>query len=456
MYAIVDIETTGGSSANDKVTEIAVLIHDGHRITDEFITLINPEREIPGYITALTGITNEMVADAPRFYEVARNIVELTENKTFVAHNVSFDYNFIRSEFRNLGYKYQREQLCTVRLSRRLIPGLKSYSLGFLCGELGIEIHNRHRAAGDAFAAARLFDILLDLNNTNGLDLFSNRVLLNSDLHPGLSVDLIRNLPEETGVYYFYNDNRELIYVGKSRNIKSRVISHINNNSSKRAIQMRQLIADIDYVLTGSELIALLREYEEIRNRKPLYNSARVRILFQYGLYHYSDEKGYIRFNVEKNNAHNRIPLYSFSSEKEGTNTLNKLIGQYHLCQKLCGLYESSGPCFHYEIMECNGACIDKESPEDYNKRASRLIHYMSVSNCNTIIVDRGRSSDEYSIIRIKNGKYAGYGYIDRDIQLSHPDIVDDFIDGYNDYRDIRYIIEKYLNNNRVFRIIEF
>jgi DNA polymerase-3 subunit epsilon len=166
MYAIVDIETTGGSPASDKITEIAILIHDGQKITDEFITLINPERSIPYNITALTGITNEMVAEAPRFYEVARKIVELTENKTFVAHNSGFDYSFIRSEFRSLGYRFQREHLCTVKLSRKLIPGLKSYSLGTLCNELGIEINDRHRAAGDAMATARLFDILMDLNNT--------------------------------------------------------------------------------------------------------------------------------------------------------------------------------------------------------------------------------------------------------------------------------------------------
>jgi DNA polymerase-3 subunit epsilon len=362
MYAIVDIETTGGSSECDRITEIAILIHDGHKITDKFITLINPEREIPQYITALTGITNEMVAGAPRFYEVARRIVELTDGKTFVAHNAGFDYNFIRNEFRSLGYRYQREQLCTVRLSRKLVPGLKSYSLGSLCNELGIEIRDRHRAAGDATATARLFDILIDLNNNSGLDLLSNRLLSENDLHPRLSIDLIRELPEETGLYYFYNEDNEVLYIGKSRNIKSRVISHINNNSSKRAMQMRRLIADIGYELTGSELIAILKESAEVRNKKPCYN------------------------------------------------------------------------------------------------RKRRTVHsgFMKSDNNNTIIVDRGRSVDEFSVIKIIKGKFAGYGYIDRDIQISHPDDIDSFISAYDNNTDLQDIVDRYLDNNRVIRVIKF
>ena len=456
MYAIVDIETTGGSPATDKITEIAIIIHDGQKITDEFITLINPERNIPYHITALTGITNEMVADAPKFYEVARKIVELTEHKTFVAHNSSFDYSFIRSEFRNLGYKFQREHLCTVKLSRKLIPGLRSYSLGTLCNELGIEIVDRHRAAGDAMATARLFDILMDLNNANGLDLFNIRGALNKDLHPDMNLDLIRNLPEEAGLYYFYNNKQELIYIGKSRNIKSRVIAHINNNSSKKAIRMRQEIADINYELTGSELIALLKESEEIGNKKPHYNRRQRRALFQYGLYQSVDEKGYIRFSIDKNNSDNRVPLHSFSSKKEAVKILNNLIVQYRLCRKLCGLYESSGACFHYEIRECNGACIGKELPEEYNKRAALLMQNILNYNNNIIIIDKGRNFDEYSIVKIESGKYIGFGYIERDVQISHPDLFNDYINKYGDNRYIQSIIRKYLSNNRVINVIRF
>lgn len=164
MYSIIDIETTGGSPKTEKVTEIAVYIHDGTRVVNEFVTLVNPEKNIPAFITGLTGITNKMVADAPKFYEIARELVKLTENTIFVAHNAGFDYGFICEEFRQLGYTFKREKLCTVKLSRKLIPGLRSYSLGRLCSELGIPVHDRHRAAGDAMATVKLFEILVDLD----------------------------------------------------------------------------------------------------------------------------------------------------------------------------------------------------------------------------------------------------------------------------------------------------
>lgn len=161
MYAIIDIETTGQSADKGKITEIAIFIHDGFRITDSFSSLVNPECYIPGFITRLTGIDNEMVKSAPRFYEIARQIVELTRDKVFVAHNASFDYRFVQEEFRQLGYNYQRKTMCTVKLGRKFIPGHKSYSLGKLCAELGISINGRHRAAGDALATVKLFELIL-------------------------------------------------------------------------------------------------------------------------------------------------------------------------------------------------------------------------------------------------------------------------------------------------------
>ena len=161
MYAIIDIETTGQASTSGKITEIAIYIHNGFEITDSFTSLINPECYIPGFITNLTGIDNEMVKNAPKFYEIAREIVGLTQDKVFVAHNVSFDYKFIQEEFKRLGYDYQRKTMCTVRMGRKFIPGYKSYSLGKLCVELGISIIGRHRAAGDALATVKLFEIIL-------------------------------------------------------------------------------------------------------------------------------------------------------------------------------------------------------------------------------------------------------------------------------------------------------
>lgn len=171
MYAITDIETTGGSNKTGKITEIAIYIYNGEEIIDSFVTLINPECWIPPFITQMTGITNEMVANSPKFYEVAKKIVEITENRIFVAHNVSFDYNFIRKEFGELGFDFKRKKLCTVQLSRKYLPGHRSYSLGKICNELGIEINGRHRAAGDALATVKLFETIMKqyVYKTNGL-----------------------------------------------------------------------------------------------------------------------------------------------------------------------------------------------------------------------------------------------------------------------------------------------
>ncbi len=240
MYSIIDIETTGLSPNREKITEIAIYVHDGEKVVDEFVTLLNPEVDIPYRITQLTGINNRMVEESPKFYEVAKRIVEMTEDTTIVGHNVNFDYNFIRKEFRELGYDYYRKKICTARLSRKLLPGRRSYSLGKLCQELGITNPQRHRAFGDASATMRLFEILLKVEkNVEEISLHG--------LNTNLDRNLIKNLPTEPGVYYFYNDKGDIIYIGKSINIKERVLSHLTNNSSKRAIEMRNEIADIGY-----------------------------------------------------------------------------------------------------------------------------------------------------------------------------------------------------------------
>ena len=456
MYAIVDIETTGGSPVYEKITEIAIFIHDGNRIIDEFVSLVNPERYIPAYITALTGITNEMVADAPKFYEIARKILELTENKTFVAHNVSFDYGFIKNEFKSLGYHFQRERLCTVRLSRKLIPGQRSYSLGNLCDELGIKNYGRHRAAGDAAATVRLLEILLELDKQSGLSLFSDLNFRLKNLNPYLSPETLMQLPEEPGVYYFLDEKQNVIYIGKSKNIKSRVLAHLSNKTTKKAINLTQRIAEINYELTGSELIALLKESYEIKKFKPLYNRAQRRSLYLYGLYSFTDNDGYINFILNKNDKQNDVPLLSFNSKKEAVNYLNARLEEFQLCQKLCGLYYSDGACFHYELMECRGACLGKEPAPEYNSRAQKFLETLTLGNKNIIIVDHGRTVDEYSVVKIMNGKYIGFGYVDAAESVSDPDEVDDYIERFPDNRDIQSIIRSYLKKQRVIKVLQY
>lgn len=454
MYTVIDIETTGGSPFRDKITEIAILVFDGVQIIDKFVSLINPERTIPYYITQMTGINNEMVADAPKFYEIAKKIVEITENRTFVAHNVNFDYNFIRNEFKQLGYEFRRKKLCTIRLSRKLIPGKKSYSLGKLCDSLNIKINNRHRAEGDAQATTRLFELLLSIDSENkplGFQFTADKF---SGLHPNLKQSLIDKLPENAGVYYFYDEKQKLIYIGKSKNIRQRVETHLLNQSTKRAIEMKQRIADIGYTETGSELVALLMESDEIKAHKPLYNRSQRRTASHYGLFSYQNEDGYICFEVKRNNKTEDMPLISFRNAKAAQQFMERTVSQYQLCQKLCHLYKTDGACFYYSIKECNGACIGEEPVDRYNLRAEKVIENISYSSKSFIVIDKGRHENEKSVVKVVNGKYIGFGYIDVDCLDNDIDLISDCVKPYQDNRDIQQILRNYLQNNYVEHLI--
>jgi len=457
MFAILDIETTGGSPVSEKITEIAIFFHDGQKVVDEWSTLINPEKPIPYFITGLTGITNEMVADAPRFFEVAKEIVERTEDHIIVGHNVSFDYSFIRSEFKRLGFEFSRQTLCTVKLSRKILPGFKSYSLGKICKEIGIEIHDRHRAAGDALATVKLFEHLRNhQNGRDGQDLISEPAGPYKNLNENLTVDDIDKLPEECGTYYFFDEKHQLLYIGKSKDIRHRVLSHLGNSSSKRALEMKQRIHSISFERTGSELIALLKESREIKELKPIYNRAQKRSSFYWGLYTNRDEYGYINFRLQKISETADDPITCFNNRKEARETITRMVEKNWLCQKLSGLYQTDGACFHYTIRQCNGACIQGESVSVYNKRAEQLMSSFKLDRGNVLIIDRGREPDERSLIRIENGIYQGYGYISINDTYLGIDQMLDSIHPSLDNRDIRQILKNWLKNNNVEKMIYY
>ena len=273
MYSVVDIETTGNGYRGQKITEISIFIFDGEKIVDEFTSLVNPEQKIPHFITNLTGITDAMVRTAPKFYEIAKKIAEITKDTIFVAHNVNFDYNIIRDEFKSLGFDFKRKKLCTVRLSRKIIPGLSSYSLGNICSAEGIEIAARHRAKGDAEATVELFRRLIIRDHKFTINSFLNAKSREATLPPLLDKQVVDTLPEKHGVYYFKNEKKEVIYVGKANNIKQRVISHFYDKKKKERTMCLET-ADISYTETGSELIALLHESSEIKHLYPKFNRA--------------------------------------------------------------------------------------------------------------------------------------------------------------------------------------
>jgi DNA polymerase-3 subunit epsilon len=447
VFAIIDIETTGGSPKSDKITEIAIYIHDGLQIVDEFVTLVNPEIRIPYFITGLTGITNEMVADAPRFFEIARKVVEMTEGNVFVAHNVNFDYSFLRQEFKSLGFEYNRKTLDTIRLARQVVPGLKSYSLGKLCDSLSIPLNGRHRAGGDALATVRLLEELLNRDRKN----VAAKILkpgYPEGLNEHLSKKKLDRLPEETGVYYFWDERGELIYIGKSKNIRTRVFQHLHNQTTQKAMEMRDRIAEITWELTGNELIALLLESDEIKKLKPIYNRAQRRNIWNFALFTYTDHQGYIRFSIGKTEGENP-PVCTFTSKREGRDLLADWVQQYQLCPKLAGLYESGGACFHRGIGECRGACTGEESADDYNQRAKLLLDRFEYEHDDFLILDQGRKPEEVAVVCIEHGQYRGFGFTSAENE-GNPDVLRDSICFYPDNRDIHSLIRLYLRKNKV------
>lgn len=455
MYSIIDIETTGGNPYRDKITEIAIYVHDGEKVIREYSTLINPERHIPPFITRMTGISDEMVIRAPKFYEVAKDIVEITEGTVFVAHNASFDYNFIKSEFKNLGYYYQRECLCTVKLSRKLIPGKRSYSLGRLCRELDILIEDRHRAAGDALATVKLFELLLK-QKTNGLFLETlGTGFNNTPVNPAITRQVIEALPSKTGVYYFLDEKENIIYIGKSKNIRQRVLSHLSRVTSKKALEMVGLITKITCEVTGSELLALLKESEEIKAHQPLFNRLQRRSLYNYGLYSYTDEKGYLCLKIDKN-SNGTLPHTSFANLEKGKDFLFRLTDKFNLCQNLTGLYSTNGACFHYAVKQCRGACIGKEPPEEYNKRVQEALDHAGFVKQNMIVLETGRTHSESAFIIIENGTYLGYGYVEKMESVISVDDFKNFLIPGEDTRDARQIINGFLRNKRTGKRINF
>ena len=447
MYAIIDIETTGTSASYGKITEIAIILHNGVAVTETYDTLINPECNIPWNITRLTGITNDMVANSPKFYEVAKKIIEMTAGKFFVAHNAMFDYSFVKEEFKRLGYDFKRKTICTVKLGRKLIPGHRSYSLGNICADLGIQITDRHRAIGDALATAKLFEILIAQNNLLESSLFVHQT------YP-LSSEKMAAIPGKTGVYYFYDSQGSIIYVGKSKDIHQRVLTHFSNSQTKKAIEMRDKIADVSWEETGSELVALLLESSEIKKHKPLYNRSQRRSSFNFGLFSFEDPDGYIHLKINPIEGDD-IPLTTFHFQQEGIDYLHNLAEKYALCKKMCHLDSNTGECFQAQLHHCQGACTGLENAGNYNQRVNKSIYPLQYRSPNFFVIDQGRTLDENAIIKIANGRFVGFGYLSTENASNNIEFLNDCIRKQNDNRDTQAIIKGYLNRSKGLKIIE-
>ena len=446
MYSIIDVETTGFGATGNKITDISVFVFDGEKVVNEFHSLINPECKISYRITQLTGITDQMVANAPKFFEVAKKIEEITKDTVFVAHNVNFDYGVIRGEFTSLGFDYKRKKLCTVRLSRKLIPGLPSYSLGNLCGAVGITIEGRHRAYGDAKATTELFKMLIDAD-TAGI-IFADSLNAKSKeavLPPMLSRKVFDSLPSTTGVYYFHNQEGKVIYVGKAKDIRQRVLSHFRDKA-KKEVEMSAITANVTFEETGSELVALLKESADIKHIYPQYNRAQKRTGDTFGLFKYEDNQGIIHLGF------NRLklvpqPIATFHSQKDARTFLETLCEEHKLCPKYCHLQTSIERCFHYQIKKCNGVCCKKELPRYYNERVNSALGSLGSISENIIIEGEGRKKNEKSIVLIKGGIYQGFGFIKTNKKLTASINLEEVILPQKDNRDVQSILRRYFRD---------
>jgi DNA polymerase III subunit epsilon len=399
LFAVVDIETTGSYASQNGITEIAIVIHDGTKVLDFFESLVNPKMPIPFFIKRLTGIDDDMVANAPEFREIAAHVSSLLQDKVFVAHNVNFDYSFVKYHLAAASFQLDSPKLCTVRLARKVLPGLPGYSLGKLTHYLGITHTERHRAGGDALATADLLAMIVAKDDGGAIDSMLKTKSGEQYLPPHLPVEQIESLPKTTGVYYFYNSAGKVIYVGKALNLRKRVKGHFSNNKIHRQKQdFLKEIYRVSYRECATELMAHILESAEIRKLWPVHNRSQKGYLPNYGLFAYEDQQGYIRFAVEK---HRRAiqPIYTFNSLNEGLTRLKEMAKKFRLCLRMCNL-----------AKECD--CGTHQEPAEYNLAANEAQKWITETLPTFALIDEGMQEYECSCILIHNGNFAGMGYL--------------------------------------------
>ncbi len=450
MYAIVDIETTGGKFNEEGITEIAIYQHNGQKVTDQFISLVNPEREIQPFVEKLTGINSKMLRSAPRFFEIAKRILEITENCLIVAHNADFDYRILRTEFKRLGYNFERDSLCTVTLSQQLLPEKESYKLGQLVRSLGIPISDRHRAQGDALATVKLFELLLEKDSNKEI-LKSQIKALHTHRVPSKYLSVIEELPTATGVYYLHNAVGDILYIGKSKNIQKRVRAHLMG-SDRKSQKIQEKLHKVNFETTGSELIALLKEQHEIKKNQPRINKDGRYRLYPMGI-RIDRTTEYHQLILEQVRAQ-REYLAVFKNGRVAKHQMTQWIEKFELCQKHTSLQETDGACFGYKNNRCKGACVGEESAEHYNQRFESLPPQNHYPYDDFLMVCHGRKDGEYSFIYIENQQYKGYGFYELNHQINSKDKILNRMIAMEDNSDCRALILAHIKKNKYRKLI--
>jgi len=438
LFAITDIETTGGQPAGCGITEIAIVLHDGKNKLKEFHTLLNPMQPIPRYITALTGIDDTMIEDAPLFEEMADVIHALLADAVFVAHNVNFDYSFIRSQFTAIGMAWEPKKLCSVRLARKVFAGFASYSLGNLCRTLGVQNMAPHRALGDALATAEIFGkIFLELGEDELLNILK-RGNPESFLPNNIDAKTYLNLPDKPGVYYLLDAKGKPLYIGKARNIRSRIKQHFSADREAQKLHgFMKEVYDLDYKLTGTELIALLLEDAEIRKYWPPYNRAQKSRAASWGVFDYHDQRGYLRLAVNKISKAIR-PIKSFHSAITARNWLQEFSKQFDLDLHLVGMAPNFGSL---------------PDTTEHNPKLQLALHDYFEQLPSYVLHAQGRSQDEKSFVLIEKGNLRGYGFTDS--AISTMEELENNLELLPSSEVTQGIITAFLENPKGMRVLE-
>ena len=433
MYAIIDIETTGGDYDEEGITEIAIYQYDGFKITDQFCSLINPKKEIQPFVKKLTGINEKMLEKAPVFFEVAKRIVEITRNCVIVAHNAAFDYRILRTEFKRLGYVFERETICTINLSKELLPEQKEFSLGKLVNNLGIPFSIRHRAFGDAQATLKLFELLIEKDVEKNIIREHIKVLKNNKASKRF-LKIIDKLPSKMGIYYIIDSHNKIIYIGKSKNIKQSVTQNLTS-SDKKSLIIQNKISQASFSLTGGQLITLLKQQIEIKINRPALNASSKYRIYPIGV-RVDDIKTYHRIIIEQVKKKNKY-LTVFKNKIDAEKAI--LI----LAEK-----------FEINLNNSNFSINKKESPKKYNYKIKKLSKSFSYPFPNFLIIENGRKQGEFTFILIKNNQFRGYGYFELNHQIKTMSQINSRLISMEENNDTKKLINSYLLKKKYIKLI--
>jgi DNA polymerase-3 subunit epsilon len=434
MYTIIDIETTGGSKKNGKITEIAAFRHDGNKLIDSYTTLVNPEMPIPPFVAKLTGITNKMVADAPIFETVAPELDRFTTNAVFVAHNAQFDYGFIREAFRQIGMDFRRKTLCTVKLSRQSFPGLPSYSLGKITKQLNINLNGAHRAAADAKATLHLFEKIIGKQGQIGL--FESHFgidQLSALPSPHINAEFLKSIPDENGVFKFFDKNDELIYVKRSPQVLSAISDKLTPDDTANTEELRKEIYRIDYEICDSPLLAQLLECHVAVSEKPKFNHGRFSMKAFFGLY-FETINGKEIGVVSRRKKKDQKPKMVFGNFHEGMHYLKSKTrdGDFKIIEKPYGRGKLKG------IVATGHS----------GKNLGAILPYNSY-----LLIDEGRQASERLIVMVQCGMVLGYGFFDVSQPLEHIS-EEDLSVRFGNYPEMEMVMQKFIEKKRFERMV--